>query len=149
MPTTLEGGPFLLGARLELDVWRIALHLSVDQSGATPFTLDAGQRWTALVGYGLVANRWARLRLLGGASATSSTDVSPTVGANLRLSWAFLGADAAAVLTPFTSSPQLDVRAAGILRGGPFELHVGYRARWLDLGAAPLAGPHVALGLAL
>lgn len=155
VPTALDGSPFLVGARAELDVWRIGVLVTVDQAGTTPFTLSSGQQWTALGGYAVLVNKWARLRLLGGVSGTSTTSLAPTVGANVRVGWSFLGAEAAAVLTPFGAFQQLDLRAEGILRGGIFELHAGYRARFLDatgagtlLTSTPLAGPHVALGLA-
>lgn len=155
LPTALDGSAFLVGARAELDLWRIGLFVTVDQSGTTPFSLSSGQQWTALGGYAVLVNKWARLRLLGGVSGTSTTTLAPTVGANVRVGWSFLGAEAAAVLTPFGAFQQLDVRAEGILRGGIFELHAGYRARFLDatgagtlFTSAPLAGPHVAVGLA-
>lgn len=155
LPTALDGTAFLVGARAELDLWRIGVLVTVDQAGTTPFSLDSARQWTALGGYAVLVNKWARLRLLGGVSGTSTTTLAPTVGANVRLSWSFLGAEAAAVLTPFGAFQQLDVRAEGILRGGIFEVHAGYRARFLDttgagtwFASAPLAGPHVALGLA-
>lgn len=154
LPTALDGSAFLIGARAELDVWRIGVLVTVDQAGTTPFSLSSAQQWTALGGYAVLVNKWARLRLLGGVSGASTTSLSPTIGANVRVGWSFLGAEAAAVLTPFGSAQQLDLRAEGILRGGIFELHAGYRARFLDttgaglLTSALLAGPHVAVGLA-
>lgn len=154
LPTALDGSAFLIGARAELDIWRIGVLVTVDQAGTTPFSLSNAQQWTALGGYAVLVNKWARLRLLGGVSGASTTSLSPTIGANVRVGWSFLGAEAAAVLTPFGAAQQLDLRAEGILRGGIFELHAGYRARFLDttgaglLTSAPLAGPHVAVGLA-
>ena len=64
------------------------------------------------------------------------------------------GVDRSAGLHAASTRLQRDLRAEGILRGGIFELHAGYRARFLDttgvglLTSAPLAGPHVAVGLA-
>lgn len=155
LPTSLDGSAFLVGARAEVDIWRIGLLVTVDKAGTTPFSLSSSQQWTALGGYAVLVNKWARLRLLAGVSGTSTASLAPTVGANVRVGWAFLGAEAAAVLTPFGAFQQLDLRAEGILHGGIFELHAGYRARFLDttgagtaFTSAPLAGPHVALGLA-
>ncbi|MFZ5443553.1 MAG: hypothetical protein ACOZQL_26340 [Myxococcota bacterium] len=159
VPSSLDGSDFLLGLRGELDVWRIGAVVSFDRTGTTPLTMSDTRHWTGLAGYAVLLNRWVRVRALGGVSAlttdTSST-FGPSVGVTARVGWAFLGAEAAAVFTP-VGFRQLDVRAEGILKGGVFELHAGYRARFLDASAtgtletmfsnAPVAGPHVAVGL--
>lgn len=157
VPTALQSGAFMAGLRAEVDVWRLSALLTGDVTGVTPFTLSDTQAWTGLVGGSVFLNRWVRVRLLGGVSAektSTQTTFAPTLAGTARVSWAFVAAEVAAQVTPLGAFQQADLRAGAIIVLGPLELHGGYRARFMAaegalLSATPLAGPHVALGLAL
>jgi hypothetical protein len=176
IPTSLEGSAFMFGLRAELDVWRIGAIATFDRVGVTPLSLGDARAWTAMVGYAVVSTELFRVRALAGLSArtgdTTATQFAPTLGTTGRVLWKFIGAEGSAAFTAGTFR-QLDLRAAAILKGGIFELQLGYRARWVDatsdgtlstllsatttatdqlLATAPtapalLAGPHVSLGL--
>ncbi|MBL8912662.1 MAG: hypothetical protein JNM17_18355 [Archangium sp.] len=162
--------------RAELDIWRIGAVASFDRVGVTPISLGDARSWTALVGYSFVSTEFFRIRALAGLSAitgdTTATQFAPAIGTTARAFWRFIGAEGSAAFTG-GGFRQLDLRAAAILRGGIFELQLGYRAKWLDLtsggtidtllsastnsteqltAATPsapalIAGPHVGIGL--
>lgn len=173
VPTALEASPFSFGLRGEVDVWRISALVTFDRAGTTPTaaamaasplaaltsTLEDARTWNGLLGYAVLLNHWARIRALGGVSALTTDTTSrfaPSLGGTARIGWRFLAAEAGLVFTP-VGFRQLDARVEGILRGGIFELHVGYRARFVDstdtgtlatlFASTPNAGPTVALGL--
>ncbi len=159
VPLALTGSDFLLGLRGEVDVWRISALLTFDRTGTTPLTIAETRHWTGLLGSSLVLNKYARVRALGGVSALSTDTTSqfgPSLGTTARIGWSFLAAEAGVVFTPF-GFRQLDARVEAVLKGGVFELHAGYRARFVDasatgtlatlLGSAPVAGPSIALGV--
>ncbi|MFO0597092.1 MAG: hypothetical protein U0228_17395 [Myxococcaceae bacterium] len=176
VPTSLDGGAFMFGLRGELDVWRIGAVMSLDRVGVTPFSLGDANAWTGLLGYSVVWTELFRVRALAGVSAltgsATSSQFAPTVGTTARVLWKFIGAEGSAAFAAGTFR-QLDVRAAAILRGGIFELQLGYRARWIDAttdgtvstllsasttstdaliattptAPALVAGPHVGVGL--
>ncbi len=150
----------LFGARGEIDVWRIGLNVSYGRAANLVEGLSETTEVVALVGYSVMANRWGRVRVLGGLdtrSAASGLAVGPAFGLNARLGWALLQADVSTTLTPGPFR-RLEARAALVLKGGLFELHRGYQATFVDttttgtlatLFSSPAAGPYVALGVAL
>jgi hypothetical protein len=161
VPLSLSGADFMLGLRAELDVYRVSAQFSWDRSGTTPFTLTETSQWNALLGWSFVANKWARVRLLGGVSGASNTttSVAAAIGATARVGFSFIALDTGVVFAPVGALKLLDARAGVALTGGIFELQLGYRARYLDTSATgtldtlfastPLAGPGISLGLAL
>jgi len=159
LPTSLSGSDFLFGLRGEVDVWKVSALITFDRTGTTPLTMSETRAWTGLAGYAPFVNRWARIRVLGGVSAQTTDTASqfgPSLGATARVGWSFIGVEGGVVFTP-VGFRQLDARAEVVLKGGVFELHAGYRARFLDTTSAgtlatlftstPVAGPSIAVGL--
>ncbi|MFT3708002.1 MAG: hypothetical protein QM817_10135 [Archangium sp.] len=176
IPTSLDGAAFMFGLRAELDIWRIGAVATFDRAGVTPLSIGDANAWTGLLGYSVVSTEYFRVRALAGLSAltgsATTTQFAPTIGTTGRAIWKFIGAEGSASFTAGTFR-QLDLRAAAILKGGIFELQLGYRARWIDattdgtvstllsatttstdalIATAPtapalIAGPHVSVGL--
>lgn len=161
IPLQLTGAQFVFGMRGELDVFRIGAQFSFDRGGVTPFTVNQTNEWTGLLGYSLVNNKYARVRLQGGMSALTGDGIAsrfgPSAGLTARAGLPFISAEVGAIFTPVGGMRQLDARAELVLRGGVFELHGGYRVRFYDASEAgtvstlfssiPVAGPSVAIGL--
>ncbi|MGV3623166.1 MAG: hypothetical protein ACO1OB_20265 [Archangium sp.] len=161
IPLQLNGANFVFGMRGELDVFRVSATFTFDRGGVTPFTMNQTNEWNGLLGYSLINNKWARVRLQGGMSALSGDAIAarfgPSAGLTASAGLPFIGVEAAAIFTPVGGMRQLDARAEVVLRGGVFELHGGYRVRFYDASDAgtvstlfssiPVAGPSVAIGL--
>lgn len=160
VPLSLSGYMYLVGFRAELDVWHITSQVTLDRTLKTPLGIADIQQWNALLGGTPVRNKYVQLKALAGATVlATSTDVRTgfTVGATGRVGISFIALEAAAVWTPLPFR-QLDLRAELVLKGGIFELHGGYRARFLDqseggsmstlFAQAPVSGPAIALGFA-
>ena len=143
VPTALIGSAFMFGARAELDLWRIGFVGTFDRIGVTPFTIGDTNSWSALLGYSLVSTEFFRVRGLAGFSAltgaNTTTRFAPSLGTTARVLWHFIGAEGSASFTA-GAFRQLDLRAAMILKGGVFELQLGYRARWIDATASGTIG---------
>ncbi len=161
IPTSLDGAAFVFGMRGELDIFRVGAFFTLDRGGVTPFTMSQTNEWNGLLGYSLINNKWARIRLQGGMSVLSgdnfATRFAPSAGLTARAGHPNIAAEVGAIFTPVGGLRQLDARAELVLRGGIFELHGGYRVRFYDgadagtletlFATAPLAGPSVAVGL--
>ncbi len=165
----------MFGGRAEFDLWRIGVVATFDRVGVTPFTLGDTNYWNGLLGYSLVSTDLFRVRALAGVSALSGSSITtrfaPSFGTTARFLWHFIGVEGDATFTA-GSFRQLDLRGAVILRGGIFEVQLGYRAKWIDAttggtignmfatsnsteqltASAPtspvlVGGPHVSIGL--
>jgi hypothetical protein len=159
LPFNLTGSGLLVGGRAELDVWRLQARLVWDRAGTTPFTIASTDFFTGTVGYSLFSSSWAKLRVLGGVASQSGpeapTHVGPVVGLSGRLGLSFLALEGSATLSPL-GLPSFDAQVALVLRGGFFELHAGWRTRYVDPSGSlatlftttPVAGPSVGVGLA-
>ncbi len=159
LPLSPTGSKLLLGGRAELDVWRLQARLVWDRAGTTPFTIGSTDFFTGTLGYSLLSASWAKLRVLGGVASQSGpeavTQVGPVLGLSGRLGLSFLALEGSAVFSPF-GLPTFDAQVELVLRGGIFELHAGWRARYLDptgslatlFTTTPLLGPSVGVGLA-
>jgi len=158
---SLTSGTFNVGARAELDIYRIALNLSYDQPLFSELGTADAQQFTGLIGIAPIANRNLRLRVLGGADVRltpSSLAVGPSFGVNGRVGISFIALDAQAIITPLPFR-RLEARAALVLKAGPVEFQGGYQVRLLDtttggtlatmFSSMPEAGPYAALGISL
>jgi hypothetical protein len=154
------GTSFTVGARGELDLFRIALALTYDRGISSAFAISSTHSLSVLAGYSVLAHQYARIRVLGGLDTrwADTSQVGPTMGASVRAGLSFLSVDAAVTFTP-TPFRRVDARAALALHGLFFELQVGLRAQVLDTtdggslstlaATASEVGPYVALGLSL
>jgi hypothetical protein len=159
--STTAGSEALFGARGEVDLFRFGVNVTYGRLVTSSLVLSDTVEVVGLAGWSVMANRWGRVRVLGGLdvrAATAGVTVGPAVGANARVGFSMLQVDLSTTLTPFPFR-QLEARAALVLKGGLFELHGGYQARFSDTSStgtlatlfstAPLAGPYVAVGVAL
>lgn len=147
-----------VGARAELDIWRIGTVVTYDRAVTTGLTLDPQQDLTVLVGYALLASNHAWIRALAGPDVRfgGSTQWGPSFGLTGRFGFSWIALEADATLTPLPFR-RLDTRAALALTGGVFELQGGVRGQWFDdseggdLGrlfdSTAQLGPFIALGL--
>lgn len=161
VPLNINGAAFVFGMRGELDIFRVGAMFTFDRAGVTPFTIGQTNEWTGLLGYSLINNKYARIRMQGGLSALSGDNIAarfgPSVGLTARAGLPVIAAEVGAIFTPVGGMRQLDARAELVLRGGVFELHGGYRVRFYDAADAgtvstlfstvPVAGPSIAVGL--
>lgn len=159
--STTTGFEALFGGRAEVDVFRLGFNFTYGRSASLLTGLSDTTELVGLAGWSLMANRWGRIRVLGGFDLrTSSTAFAagPAFSANARVGLSMLQLDVSSTLTPLPFR-RLEARAALVLKGFLFELHGGYQATWLDetstgslatlFSNAPTAGPYLAFGVAL
>lgn len=159
--TSTEGAQYTVGARAELDVFRVSAMFSYERALSSTFTFSDTQQFMGLIGYSLINSPWVKLRLSGGVNALASASQvtpAPVFGTSARVGFHFLSLEASATLTPAVFR-ELDTRAALVLRAALFEVQAGYRAKLTDTTSTGSlgtlfsnqlsSGPFVAIGFSL